>query len=60
MLPGHASALLQYREDDSHPPCTVLAFAHKAVGSVEIDFSMVEAGPQKDAAGNNLSGFVKK
>lgn len=60
VLPGQAAALCQYREDDIHPPCTILSFAHKKANTNEIDMSMLEAGPQKDAQGNNLSGFTKK
>ncbi|CAL6082010.1 Clathrin_heavy chain [Hexamita inflata] len=60
VLPGHAATLTSYREDDTHPVCTILSFAHKQPGAVEIDMNMIEAGPQKDANGNALSGFVKK
>jgi len=33
---------------------------HKVPGANEIDFNMLEAGPQKDANGNPLSGFTRK
>jgi hypothetical protein len=60
VLPGHAATLTVYKEDDVHPSCTILTFANKPTGATEIDVTMVEAGPQKDANGNALSGFTKK
>lgn len=60
ILPAHAATLTQYKEDDTHPACTILTFANKPFNSTEIDVNMIEAGAQKDAQGNPLSGFVKK
>lgn len=49
VIPAHAATLTQYKEDDTHPVCTVLTFANKPFNPTEIDVNMIEAGPQKDA-----------
>jgi clathrin heavy chain len=59
-LPAHVATLTTYKESDVHPACTILTFAHKPAGAVEVDVNMIEAGPQKDANGVPLSGFTKK
>lgn len=60
VIPGHACALGQWKEDDNKPQITILAFAVKATGANEIVLNIMEAGPQKGPDGMPLSGFTKK
>ncbi|KAH0577255.1 Clathrin heavy chain [Spironucleus salmonicida] len=60
VIPAHSSTLLTYQEDKQHPSCTLLAFALKSASAPAIDINVMECGPQKDAAGNPLSGFQRQ